>query len=121
MACDDVRAALSVFDSCVETEEGSRVATHCLDPSSQTVYVYVAKYGDGFRVHDGGGASRVSWVHGRDYPLIRRVITRQAARYSIAVSDTGDTLLADAKTADWLQNGDTRCRECLCFGGAPRN
>jgi len=102
MACDDIRAALSGFDSCVETEEGSRVETHCLYPSFESVAVFVTRYGDGFQVHDGGGAARVAWVHGRDYPLIKRMISRQATRFGIRVTQAGDCLIADAKDKDWL-------------------
>jgi hypothetical protein len=102
MSCQEVRAALSAIDTCVETEEGSRITTHCLYPSFENVKVFVAKVGEGFRVHDAGGASRVAWVHGRDYPLIRKVIARQATRYSVCVSETGDTLFVDAKSVDWL-------------------
>jgi hypothetical protein len=102
MSCDEVRNALREFNGCVETEEGSRVTTHCLYPSFETVDVFVAKLGTGYRVHDSGGAARVAWTHGRDYPLIKKMISRQALRFCIGVSDSGDTLIAEAKTAEWL-------------------
>jgi hypothetical protein len=100
MACEDVRAALSAFDACTETEEGARVATHCLYPSFDPVNVFVARFGDGFRVHDGGGAVQSAWLHGRDDSLIRRTLAKQAARYQVKVIN--DALVADAPSAEWL-------------------
>lgn len=100
MACEDVRAALSAFDVCTETEHGSRVATHCLYPSFDPVYVFVVRFGDGFRVHDGGGAMQSAWMHGRDESLIRRTMTKQAARYQVQIID--DSLVVDVPNAEWL-------------------
>ena len=98
--CDDIKVALSVFDVCTETEQGSRVTTHCVYPSFEPVNVFVVRFGDGFRVHDGGGAVRSAWTHGRDENLILRMLTRQAERYDIMVAD--DALVADAPNIDWL-------------------
>jgi hypothetical protein len=100
MSCDEVRSALSTFDVCTETEEGSRVATHCLYPSFDPVNVFVVRFGDGFRVHDGGGALQSAWLHGRDEALIRRTLAKQAARYQVHIVD--DVLIADVPSADWL-------------------
>jgi hypothetical protein len=103
MPCDDVRAALSEFDLCVETEHGSRVTTHCLYPSFDPVQVFVARIGDGFRVHDGGGAGRNAWIHGRDDALITRMMNRHAERYRVEVH--GDSLVANVPSAEWLAVG----------------
>jgi hypothetical protein len=100
MACADVRTALATFNDCVETAEGSRVTTHCLYPSFDPVQVFIVKIGDGFRVHDSGGAMRSAWLHGRDASQIRKVLTRQAERYRVSVVE--DALVADAVSADWL-------------------
>jgi hypothetical protein len=100
MSCDSIKAALAAFSSCTETQEGSRVATHCLYPSFDPVHVFVVRFGGGFRVHDGGGAARAAWVHGRDDNLIGRMLTKQAIRYQVAV--VGDALVADAPNAEWL-------------------
>ena len=100
MSCDDIQAALAAFNSCTETDQGSRVATHCLYPSFEPVDVFVVRLGDGFRVHDGGGATRSAWLHGRDESLIGRMVSKQAVRYQISV--VGDTLVADAPNLDWL-------------------
>src|SRR4051812_45181948 len=100
MTCNDVRAALSAFESCAETPSGARVATHCLYPSLEPVDVYVARYGDGFRVHDDGGAYREAWLHGREDGLVQRMLTRTAERYQVSVVDS--CIVADAKSQEWL-------------------
>ena len=100
MSCDDVKAALAAFDVCTETEEGSRVTTHCLYPSFDPVKVFVVGFGDGFKVHDGGGAARSAWTHGRDAALIGRMLSRQALRYRIEVK--GEALTASVPSAEWL-------------------
>jgi hypothetical protein len=100
MACDDVRAALSSFDVCTETSEGSRIVTHCLYPSFEPVNIFVVRFGDGFRVHDSGGAMQAAWMHGRDEGLTRRMLAKQATRYQINIVD--DALVADVPNAEWL-------------------
>jgi hypothetical protein len=100
MSCDDIQTALAAFHSCSETDEGSRVSTHCLYPSFEPVNVFVVRIGDGFRVHDGGGATRSAWIHGRDESLISRMLNKQALRYQISV--VGDALVADAPNLEWL-------------------
>jgi hypothetical protein len=76
------------------------VATHCLYPSFDPVNVFVVRFGDGFRVHDGGGAIRSAWLHGRDASLIGRMLSKQALRYQISV--VGDALVAEAPNVEWL-------------------
>jgi hypothetical protein len=100
MSCEDVRTALAAFNECVETAEGSCVTTHCLYPSFDPVHVFIVKVGEGFRVHDSGGAMRSAWLHGRDATQIRKVLTREAERYRVSVVE--DALVAEALSADWL-------------------
>src|SRR4051794_9695437 len=100
MSCDDVRAALASFDVCTETEQGSRVTTHCLYPSFDPVNVFVVKVGDGFRVHDAGGAMHSAWLHARDEPLIRRMMNRYAGRFQVRAED--DALVSEVQSVDWL-------------------
>ena len=100
MPCADVFEAFAGFDSCVDTEHGTRVSTHCLYPSFDPVNVYVVRFGDGFRVHDGGGAERASWLHGRDDKLTTRMLNRYAQRYDLTQSN--GVLTGDAATIDWL-------------------
>ena len=63
MSCKHIQKALAILPGCVETESGSRFTTHCLYPSFETVSVYVVRFGDGFNVHDDGGAVRSIWDH----------------------------------------------------------
>lgn len=100
MSCDDVQAALAPLYVCTETPDGARVATHCLYPSFDPVNVYVVRLGDGFRVHDGGGAERASWLHGRDDRLITKMLNRYADRYDLKLS--GGILTAEAHSPEWL-------------------
>lgn len=100
MVCQDVQAALGPFYACVETEDGARLTTQCLYPSFDPVAVFVARVGDAYRVHDGGGAERAAWTHGKDQHLIRRMLARHAARYQISVVD--GVLVAEAGGVDWL-------------------
>lgn len=83
MSCEDVMAALASFSVCEETPDGSRLVTHCVYPSFDPVCVFVAKFGDGFHVHDGGGAARNAWVHGRDEKGYQKIMERHAKRYGI--------------------------------------
>jgi hypothetical protein len=100
MVCEEIEAALEPFHACVETADGARVVTHCLYPSFDPVPVFVARVGDTYRVHDGGGAERTAWTHGRDDHLIARMLARHAARYQIKVVD--GALVAEAQSIEWL-------------------
>jgi len=100
MTCESIRAALSSFDLCVETEDGARVSTHCLYPSFDPVNVFVVGFGDGFIVHDSGGAFRSAWDHAKDESVIRRSLSRQAQKYRIGVDN--DALSVAVSNVDWL-------------------
>jgi hypothetical protein len=101
MLCEDVQVALGPFHACVQTVDGARVTTQCLYPSFDPVTVFVARVGDTYRVHDGGGAERTAWTHGRGEHLIGRMLARHAARHQIKVVE--GVLVAEAKSLDWLQ------------------
>lgn len=100
MLCDEIRAALSSFDACESTLAGARVKTHCLYPSFEAVHVFIAKVGDGFKVHDDAGAAREAWLHGRDAHMIGSVLRREASRYHLEVLE--DSLVASAETQEWM-------------------
>ena len=102
MLCDVVRGALSDFEVCEDTLEGARVPTHCLYPSFENVYVYVVKFGDNFRVHDGAGAYRNAWAHGRDSGTILRTISSEAERSKLMCM--GESIVARDVGLDWLQS-----------------
>lgn len=100
MTCDDIRDALDALLRCVETDQGSCVTTHCLYPSFDPVSVYVVRYGEGYKIHDGAGAMRSAWDHGRDAPLVRRMLTRQAVAHHLKITD--DSLVAEVPSKEWL-------------------
>jgi hypothetical protein len=100
MLNDRIRASLAKFSSVVETDEGSRLETHCLYPSFDPVNAYIAKVGDSYKVHDGAGAFRSGWDQGRDTGLIRRILNQQAATHELSVVE--DALVGDAPAEDWL-------------------
>lgn len=103
MTCDSIRNALIAYGSCEETNEGARIPTHCLYPSFDVVHVYIAKFGDGYKVHDSGGAFRSAWGHGRDAPIITRFLHREAARYRLEVKD--HVVIAYVPSHEWLVSG----------------
>jgi hypothetical protein len=102
MTCEEIHAALAHFDRCDETSEGSRIATHCMYPSFTPVHVYVAKVGDGYKVHDGAGAYETAWLHGRDHRLIVGAIEDECAHFHLSLS--GKTMVADVPSIDWLSS-----------------
>lgn len=101
MICEDIRAAMGAGEICEVTDAGARVATHCLYPSFDPVFVLVSKLGDGYRVSDGGGAVRNAWAGGRNEGLSNRMLTKEAARYHLRVSNY--SLVADVPSIDWLK------------------
>ena len=102
MPCEAVLASLSQFGACEDTLEGSRIATHCLYPSHESVHVYVVKMGDDYRVHDGCGAYRSAWAHGRDEHLITRAIIHEAEKFQL--SCVHESIVAPDVTHEWLAN-----------------
>src|ERR1035437_7626871 len=100
MLCDEIRASFPMSSSCEESESGAVVSTHCLYPSATPVRVFVAKVGDGFKVHDGGAAWREAWLHGRDEHVILSCLRKESSIYRLEMID--GALWANAKSADWL-------------------
>ena len=103
MSCSDVAYALALMSPCEETEEGSRVQTHCLYPSFEHVHVYVAKVGDGFHVHDGGEAFRCAWLHGKDDRQASKSIDLECGRFGLSKTDD-NAILSKVPDKDWLLN-----------------
>ncbi len=102
-ACDEVLAALAEFNLCVETPDGSRVTTHCVYPSFDPVQIFVTRFGDGFQVHDGAGAHRACWDHGKQDRLVKKAIHRWASRYKLSVG-TDSAMICTVNSADWLSS-----------------
>ncbi|MFH5926151.1 hypothetical protein [Roseomonas xinghualingensis] len=100
MLCDKVAAALTEFAKCEQTHEGARIPTHCLYPSFEPVNVFVVGYGDGFKVHDGGGAVRSAWDHGRDSSSAYALLRQHASMHQLHA--VGDSLVAEVEDQSWL-------------------
>lgn len=100
MLSSELLPILRELSPCTETSEGVRVTTHCVYPSFEPVTVFVARLGEGFCVHDGGGGERAAWIHGRNRHLISKMLSRSADRYGIRELDS--VLIANAANIDWL-------------------
>jgi hypothetical protein len=95
-----IRSHLERFSSFTETDDGARLETHCMYPSFEPVCAHIAKFGGEYKIHDGAGAARSAWDHGRDENTIRSVLAQQAAAYDLKV--VRNSLVADAADDDWL-------------------
>jgi hypothetical protein len=100
MTCDDIYKALAGFLACEQTEEGARIATHCLYPSFEAVRVFVAKVGDGYSVHDGSGAFNIAWLHARDEAMILTSLREACSRFHLTLLDKA--IVAKVASIDWL-------------------
>jgi hypothetical protein len=96
-------AALAMFNVCVETQDGSRVTTHCVYPSFDPVNIFVSRFGEGFQVHDGSGAHRAAWKHGREDAAAQKALKRWATRYQLALN-ADHSLSCVVHDASWLTN-----------------
>ncbi len=86
--------------NCVDTMAGARVKTSCLYPSFEPVHVFIIRFGEGFRVHDGGEAARVAFAHGRDGNIVTKLFNKEATRFGISY-DSGNFSVT-VETSDWL-------------------
>lgn len=101
LRCDDLACALAGVAACEETTAGLRIATQCLYPSFEPVQVFVSAFGEGAKVHDGGGAARFAWDYGRSRAATTRALAEQALAYQLVVTKD-NALVADAVTRDWI-------------------
>jgi hypothetical protein len=101
MNCRELLEMIEAGRACEPSEYGFKLATQCLYPSADQVYVHVAKWGEGgFRVTDGGGISRSVLVHGRDEHALHSGLTEASNRHALRVE--GGLLFADAPSSEWL-------------------
>jgi hypothetical protein len=100
MPYDEISEALSTFNVCERTADGVRITTHCLYPSFETVYVFVSKIGDGYRIHDGRGAFEAAWLHGREPSIATKSLEAEGARFHLSVLD--GSLVANVSSLEWL-------------------
>ncbi len=99
--CDIILASTSSLWACKETDNGARIRTTCVFPSFEPVFVYVAKLGEGFVVHDAGETVAVIMAHGQDGNAAKRVIRSECKRYDVAFGERGISLKIDA--SEWLE------------------
>lgn len=102
MSCENIKKALADFPQCVNEADGARVTTHCLYPSFDNVCVYVVGYGDGFIVHDGGGALRSCWDHTDISEAEGKILRNQASIYGLKINN--GHLQIEAPSIDWLMS-----------------
>jgi hypothetical protein len=100
MTCDDIHRALADFLACEQTEEGARIATHCLYPSFESVRISVARMGEDYIVHDGSGAFNTAWLHARDEAMILRSLREACNKFHLALSNKA--IVAKIDSIDWL-------------------
>src|SRR6056297_3509478 len=94
--CDIVFASTSSLWACKETENGARIRTTCVFPSFEPVFVYVAKLGDGFVVHDAGETVATILAHGQEGDVAKRLIRSECKRYDLSFGDRRISLRIDA-------------------------
>lgn len=99
--CDIILDSTSSLWSCTETENGARIRTTCVFPSFEPIFVYVAKLGEGFVVHDAGETVAVIMGHGQDGDAAKRAIRSECTRYDVAFGERRISLKIDA--AEWLE------------------
>lgn len=99
--CDIILVSTSSLWACKETENGARIRTTCVFPSFEPVFVYVAKLGEGFVVHDAGETVAVIMAHGQDGDAAKRVIRSECKRYDVAFGERRISLKIDA--SEWLE------------------
>lgn len=100
--CKFVNSKLDQFSMCERTEDGIKVATHCLYPSFDQVEVFIVGCGDGFIVHDGGGAARIAWMHGIDALTFGRSAAQAAAAFGSDFVKNGNQIRTQASSEEWL-------------------
>lgn len=100
MDCEFLHRLMAKNGGCEQTERGLRFETHCYYPSFDRVAVYVSRFGDGFRVSDGGDAASSAFIHGRDDNAF--LVSMKAACTRFGVEPHGSTLLANVEDEEWL-------------------
>jgi hypothetical protein len=100
MDCAELLTMLDRDHVCEQSDFGAKVATQCLYPSADPVFVHVSKRGDGFSVSDGGDIIRNVLVHGRDDTALKAGLEEARKRHCLTVK--GGILYAEVPSADWL-------------------
>lgn len=85
MDCEELQKAMARLGVCEVTDFGTKLVTHCLYPSFDVVAVYVSRWGDGYRVSDGGGAVHSVLAHGRDDAAVKSAFKKACLSHSLIV------------------------------------
>lgn len=102
MICERLHAELVRMAGCAVTEEGVSISTHVMYPSFEPVKVFISGHGDGYRVHDGGGALQSAWDHGRDEKTANRALAKYARMHSL--DHVEGRLVASVPNYEWLMS-----------------
>jgi len=101
--CDELHSLLARDRVCERSDLGLRLATDCLYPSADVVFVHVAQFGGGFRITDGGGCARNVLVHAKDDQALRTGLEEARKRHGVTIE--AGSLVAVVPDAEWLQAG----------------
>ncbi len=99
--CETISFGRAHLWACQETENGARIRTTCVFPSFEPVFVYVAKLGDGFVIHDAGETMANILAHGQEGDTAKRVIRSECKRYDVAFGERRISLRIEA--LEWLE------------------
>lgn len=99
--CETLSGYTAQIWACKETENGARIRTTCVFPSFEPVFVYVAKLGDGFMIHDAGETVATILAHGQEGDVAKRLIRSECKRYDLSFGDRRISLKIDA--LEWLE------------------
>ena len=98
---ETVLAHTSSLRASKETEYGIQIATTCLFPCFEPVFVYVEKSPDGFIVHDAGETEAVIFHGGKNRSVARKAILDECTMYG-TVFEKG-TLTMKIDNLEWLE------------------
>lgn len=100
MNCADLRKLAEQLDQCRETDYGTRFDTHCLYPSFEPVSVFISRWGEGYRVTDGGRAVQCAFAHGKDEASLQRAIKEAAEKYMLTARE--GAFEVSVENREWL-------------------
>lgn len=100
LRCAEISAAFAEYAECSETHSGVRIKTQCLYPSFERVEVFVVGFGSGAVIHDGGGALRNAWLHGREDRNVAGRFARVASKFGCEFTEKQFRITIE--DTDWL-------------------
>lgn len=103
--CVSVTELTKRFEACEETSAGLRLATQCVYPSFEPVDVFIVKFGDGFIIHDNGGAGRITWAYGVEGRALINPAKKAASEFGCTFQKGQMTCSVDGE--EWLWSAIT--------------